>query len=183
VHLPRGLLPEGTVDLVGSLLVTCLYQAALAREARAPADRPPVVAVIDEFQEFALHAFPTVVTAVRKYGLGLVVANQNLSRVAALGEDVLQTLLANVDTLLVFRPGATDARVVAPSLAPVRVEELLRLPRFECVLRSGTDVVTAATLSPDPPRRTADRELFARLRVCGRPLQLPPPAPDRCTDW
>jgi len=88
VNLPRGLVPEGTVELVGSLLVTQLYQAALAREARPPSERPPVVAVIDEFQEFALSTFAKIVTATRKYGLGLVVANQNLSRLHAVGPDV-----------------------------------------------------------------------------------------------
>jgi hypothetical protein len=70
VSLPRGLVPEGTVELVGSLLVSLLYQAALAREARPADQRPSVVAVIDEFQEFALTTFAKVVTATRKYGLG-----------------------------------------------------------------------------------------------------------------
>ncbi|MHB8341107.1 MAG: helicase HerA domain-containing protein, partial [Mycobacteriales bacterium] len=76
VNLPRGLVPEGTVEVVGSLVVTLLHQAALAREARPPEERPLCLAVIDEFQEFALRAFASVVTSTRKYGLGLVVANR-----------------------------------------------------------------------------------------------------------
>ena len=124
VNLPRGLVPEGTVELVGSLLVTQLYQAALAREARPPDLRPPVVAVIDEFQEFALSTFAKMVTATRKYGLGLVVANQNLSRLHAVGPDVLSTLLANVGTLVAFRTGAADAEYLAPMFDPFDAADL-----------------------------------------------------------
>ena len=121
VSLPRGLVPEGTVELLGSLLVSLLYQAALAREARPAHDRPPVVAVIDEFQEFALTTFAKVVTATRKYGLGLVVANQNLSRIRAVSPDILATLLANAGTVVTFRTAPGDAEVLAPLMAPFTV--------------------------------------------------------------
>jgi hypothetical protein len=179
VNLPRGLVPEGTAELVGSLLVTMLYQTALAREARPEAQRPPVVAVIDEFQEFALHSFAKIVTATRKYGLGLVVANQNLSRLRALNPDVLATLLANAATIGAFRLGPADAAVMAPMLAPYDAEDLMALAPYECYWRlpgPGGAIHTAATRTlplPDPVRgdeRAAD--LAARIRLAGRPLDL-----------
>ncbi|HVF05279.1 MAG TPA: DUF87 domain-containing protein [Frankiaceae bacterium] len=174
VSLPRGLVPEGTVELVGSLLVSLLYQAALAREARPAEQRPPVVAVIDEFQEFALTTFAKVVTATRKYGLGLVVANQNLSRVHAVSPDVLETLLANVATLVTFRTAPGDAEVLAPFLAPFDADDLLTLAPHECYWRIPTAVgprPVAARTAPLPPALRAGDDLdrlVARLRASTR---------------
>jgi hypothetical protein len=177
VKLPRGLVPEGTVELVGSLLVTQLYQAALAREARPPSERPPVVAVIDEFQEFALSTFSKIVTATRKYGLGLVVANQNLSRLHAVGPDVLSTLLANVGTLVAFRTGTADAEYLAPMFDPFAAADLRGQAAYECYWRLTTNntpqPVTSARSLP-PPGAIRDGDALSRFvngaRLPGRPL-------------
>ncbi|HVF19498.1 MAG TPA: type IV secretion system DNA-binding domain-containing protein [Mycobacteriales bacterium] len=183
VNLPRGLVPEGTVELVGSLLVTQLYQAALAREARPPSERPPVVAVIDEFQEFALSTFAKIVTATRKYGLGLVVANQNLSRLHAVGADVLSTLLANVGTLVAFRTGSADAEYLASMFDPFDADDLRTQAAHECYWRLTVDgtpqpVVSARSLPPVPPSRSGPGldEFAAAARVAGRPLVIGPTA-------
>lgn len=171
VSLPRGLVPEGTVELIGSLLVSLVYQAALAREARPESDRPPVIAVIDEFQEFALTTFAKVVTATRKYGLGLVVANQNLSRVRAVSADVLSTLLANAGTLVTFRTAPVDATVLAPYFPPFDADDLTVLAPYECYWRmpapTGPAVVSARTRPLNPPVRTNAQaaQLAAALRV------------------
>jgi molybdopterin-guanine dinucleotide biosynthesis protein len=177
VNLPRGLVPEGTVELIGSLLVTQLYQAALAREARPPDQRPPVVAVIDEFQEFALSTFAKIVTATRKYGLGLVVANQNLSRLHAVGGDVLSTLLANVGTLVAFRTGSADADYLAPLFDPFNADDLRAQAAHECYWRLTVDgtpqpVVSGRSLPPAPEhRRGPEADAFtAAVRLSGRPL-------------
>ena len=182
VNLPRGLVPEGTVELIGSLLVTQLYQAALAREARPPDHRPPVVAVIDEFQEFALSTFAKIVTATRKYGLGLVVANQNLSRLHAVGGDILSTLLANVGTLVAFRTGSADAEYLAPLFDPFDADDLRAQAAHECYWRLTVDgtpqpVVSARSLPPAPPWRSGDDldRFAANARLPGRPLILATP--------
>jgi RecA/RadA recombinase len=178
VSLPRGLVPEGTVELLGSLLVSLVYQAALAREARPPEERPPVVAVIDEFQEFALSTFAKVVTATRKYGLGLVVANQNLSRVRAVSPDVLETLLANVATLVTFRAAPGDADTLAPFLAPFDANDIAALAPYECYWRvptaAGPRPVAARTRPlSQPVRDGVDVDSLAgALRVAGRGMRL-----------
>lgn len=176
VSLPRGLVPEGTVELLGSLLISVLYQAALARESRPPEQRPPVVAVIDEFQEFALTTFAKVVTATRKYGLGLVVANQNLSRVRAVSPDVLTTLLANAGTLVTFRTAPGDAEVLAPFMVPFDSTDLTALAPYECYWRTptplGPQVTSARTRALPPPLRddAEIQQLSSRLRIRGQAL-------------
>jgi DNA helicase HerA-like ATPase len=168
---------------MGSLIVSLLYQAALAREARPAEQRPPVDAVIDEFQEFALTTFAKVVTATRKYGLGLVVANQNLSRIRSVSPDVLATLLANAGTVVTFRTAPGDAETLAPLMAPFTPEDLVSLAPYECYWRvpsaTGPQVVSARTRPLPPPVRSEDelQALASRLRVPGVPLS-PQAAPD-----
>jgi hypothetical protein len=178
VSLPRGRVPEGTVELIGSVLVSLAYQAALARENRPPGDRPPVVAVIDEFQEFALSTFAKALTATRKYGLGLVVANQNLSRIQAISPDLLATLLANVATLVAFRTAPGDARTLAPFLPPYEPADLTSLAPGHTYWRTpgpaGPHTTAAATPPPGPALREHAQvtELRRALRPPGRAMAL-----------
>jgi len=193
VSLPRGLVPEGTVSLIGSVLVTLAYQAAMARESRPESDRPPVIAVIDEFQELALSTFSQVLTATRKYGLGVVLANQNLSRIETVSHDLLSTLLAGVGSLVAFRTAPGDARVLAPYIHPFDADDLTALAPHESYWRTpgplGPQVIAATTTPPANPLR-GDAEVAAlksRLRIPGRPLivggpQQPAPGPDG-PDW
>ncbi|MHB8340842.1 MAG: hypothetical protein ACYDB7_06660, partial [Mycobacteriales bacterium] len=122
-----------------------------------------------------------------------VVANQNLSRVAAVSPDVLATLLANVATLVSFRPGAADAAALAAQFQPLGAADLLSLPAFGCCWRLAAGagerrLVTARTLPPAPPVRGPQEvtrlvgEL--RTRVPCRPLRLDPPgAGDAGEEW
>jgi len=194
VSLPRGLVPEGTVSLIGSVLVTLAYQAAMARESRPESDRPPVIAVIDEFQELALSTFSQVLTATRKYGLGVVLANQNLSRIETVSHDLLSTLLAGVGSLVAFRTAPGDARVLAPYIHPFDADDLTALAPHESYWRTpgplGPQVIAATTTPPANPLR-GDAEvdgLKSRLRIPGRPLdvggpqQPAAPGPDG-PDW
>jgi hypothetical protein len=176
VSLPRGLVPEGTVELIGSVLVSLAYQAALAREARPADQRPPVVAVIDEFQEFALTTFAKALTATRKYGLGLVVANQNLSRIREISPDLLETLLANVATLVAFRTAPADADALAPYVSPYEPADLTALAPGETYWRTPGrrgPHTTAAGIPPlgRPLWTTQEIAVLARrLRPAGVPL-------------
>jgi hypothetical protein len=189
VSLPRGLVPEGTVELIGSVLVSLAYQAALAREERPAAQRAPVVAIIDEFQEFALSTFGKLVTATRKYGLGLVVANQNLSRIQALSPDLLSTLLANVSTLVTFRTAPGDARVLAPYMAPFDAADLSALAGHDCYWRStglSGPQVTAAHSRPPLQALRDDAHVAAlavRRRLPGRPLRVAQAPIGPADDW
>ena len=52
VPLTKGLLGDEAAALLGSLVVTRLWQAVQARAGMAPADRPATFAYIDEFQDY-----------------------------------------------------------------------------------------------------------------------------------
>ena len=82
VPLSKGRLGEEAAALIGSLLIARLWQTVMARAAVAPAERPPVMAYIDEFQDYL--QLPTNVAEVlaqaRGLGLGLTLAHQHLGQ-------------------------------------------------------------------------------------------------------
>ncbi|MEK7384392.1 MAG: hypothetical protein AAB262_14040, partial [Elusimicrobiota bacterium] len=77
----------------------------------------------------------------RKYGLGLVLANQHLEQ---LDDRLRAALFGNAGSLVVFRVGADDARVLAPEFAPeIDATDLARLGRHEIALKLSIDGVTS----------------------------------------
>ncbi len=109
VNLSRGLLGEDNAALLGSLLVTKIQLAAMSR-ADIPADqRTPFYLYVDEFQNFATDSFATILSEARKYGLNLTVANQYTAQMAP---EVKDAVFGNVGTIIAFRMGADDAKVM-----------------------------------------------------------------------
>ncbi|MDK2888538.1 MAG: hypothetical protein PWP72_1416 [Thermoanaerobacter sp.] len=68
---------------------------------RTPQDRMALVA-IDEFQNMACPAFRNIISKVRSAGYALVLANQALGDLRAVGEDFLNTVVTNTSTKIIF---------------------------------------------------------------------------------
>lgn len=150
-NLSKGKLGEDTTSLLGSLLVAGFEQAALARADIPEEDRPDFYLYMDEVQNFATLSLGDMLQETRKYHLGLVMANQYLEQ---LDERVQQAILGNVGTLIAFRVGVRDAKVLADEFFPeFSIEDLVNLPAYHIYLRLMIDgVVTrgfsATTIAP-----------------------------------
>ncbi|MCU1231001.1 MAG: hypothetical protein JWO97_3885 [Acidobacteria bacterium] len=115
VNLAKGKIGEAPAMLFGSLLVSALAMAGLARADTNAAFRRDFVIYMDEFQTFTTLALATMMAELRKYKLPLVLANQHLEQ---LSPEVRSAILGNVGTLVVFRIGAADAMRIAKELGP-----------------------------------------------------------------
>jgi len=137
VNLARGRLGEDSSLILGGLLVSTLGLAAFSR-ADAPAEqRRPFFLYVDEFQSFTTLAFVNMLSELRKFGVGLTLANQYL---AALEPDIRHAVLGNAGTLISFRVGPEDASVLAREFQPVfGVEDLLNLPNHHLYLKLMID--------------------------------------------
>lgn len=113
VNLAKGKIGEGPAALFGGLLVSALGLAGLARSDRPESERRPFYLYLDEFQTFTTLALANMLAELRKYGVGLVLANQYLDQLAPEGRTAI---LGNVGTLVVFRVGALDAGRLAKEL-------------------------------------------------------------------
>ncbi len=150
VNLAKGRLGEDGASLLGSLLVARLGLAALGRANVAPSGRRPFFAYLDEFQSFSTLTLATMLSELRKYGVGLVLAHQYLSQ---LDDAVRDAVLGNVGTLVAFRVGALDADLLEKELEPeFSVEDLLRLPNHNIYVKLMVDGVVSVPFSGETVR-------------------------------
>lgn len=115
VNLAKGKIGEAPAMLFGGLLVTMLGLAGLARADVPAADRRDFFIYADEFQTFTTLALVNMLAELRKYGLGLVLANQFMDQI---DPELRSAILGNVGTLVVFRVGAIDAARLVQELRP-----------------------------------------------------------------
>jgi hypothetical protein len=115
VNLTRGLIGEDNAALLGALLVTKIQLGAMSRADIPPQERVPFYLYVDEFQNFATDSFATILSEARKYALNLTVANQYIAQMS-LG--VRDAVFGNVGSVIAFRMGADDARVMMKYFEP-----------------------------------------------------------------
>lgn len=152
VNLSKGSVGEDSANLLGAVLVTSLGLAALSRAEQPEWDRQPYFIYIDEFQSFTTLSVANMISEVRKFGVGLTVAHQHLYQ---LDEDVRHAVLGNVGSIVSFRVGPEDARVIAREFEPVfSHEDLVNLPNWNVYVKlmiegAPSRPFSATTLRPD----------------------------------
>jgi hypothetical protein len=173
VSLAKGTLGSETANLMGSLLVSSLWQATMAR-VRVPADRRrPVFAYIDEAADIMRLpiALSDMLAQARGLGLGIIAATQIIDQVP---NAVKAALLGTVRTQLSFAVEYDDAVVLARRFAPLSVDDLTNLGPHEIAIRPCLNGVTAApvtgtTLPLDAPVRDAGALAAASRQRYGTP--------------
>lgn len=154
VNLSKGLLGPETSSLLGSLVVSQLWQAILGRTAIDPDRRHPVFVYVDEFQDY-MHLpldFADALTQARGLGVGFVAAHQYMHQ---LDPAMRSAVLANAQSRVAFRLPSEDARVIAAdsALAP---EDFQGLGAFQCYVQLVAKAAvqpwcSASTLPPGKP--------------------------------
>jgi hypothetical protein len=142
VNLSKGLLGPETSSLLGSLVVSQLWQAILGRSAIDLDRRHPVFVYVDEFQDY-MHLpldFADALTQARGLGVGFVAAHQYMHQ---LDPAMRSAVLANAQSRVTFRLPGEDARVIAAdsALAP---EDFQGLGAFQCYVQ----LVAKAAVQP-----------------------------------
>ncbi len=151
MNLSKGRIGEDTMQLLGSMMVTKLYLAAMSRVDILEKERQDFFLYVDEFQNFATDSFADILSEARKYRLNLIIAHQFIEQ---LPENVVAAVFGNVGTLINFRVGASDAETLVKEFSPVFTEEdLVNLPAFNIYLKLmidgvASDPFSAATLPP-----------------------------------
>ncbi len=147
VNLDKGRIGEGPAMALGSFLVSHLALAGLARSDTSEHKRKDFFIYLDEFHTFATLSLTTMLSELRKYRVGLVLAHQYLGQLEL---DIRDAVFGNVGSLLSFRVGAHDAMFIAHEFAPkFAAEDLIRLPRFHMYLRLMIDGQTSEPFSAE----------------------------------
>lgn len=171
MNLSKGKVGEGNANLLGSMLITKIYLAAMSRADVTDAvlqKLPDLYLYVDEFQSFANKSFADILSEARKYKLDLTLAHQYIEQME---EEVAAAVFGNVGTMAVFRVGAYDAEVLEKEFAPaIMAEDLVNLGIYQIYLKLMIDGVTsppfsAITLPPlERPARSFREEIVAFSR-------------------
>lgn len=127
VKLSQGLIGEENSYLLGSVIVAKLHQAALHRQNMKEENRLPFFLYIDEFQHFITPSMSAILSGARKYGLGLILAHQDLEQVRNTDRELANSILSNPATRVYFRCGEQDAKQLAQSLSHFDENDLQNL--------------------------------------------------------
>ncbi len=148
VNLSKGRVGEGNARLLGSMLITKIYLAAMSRAdepASVLAKLPPLYLFVDEFQSFADKSFADILSEARKYKLALTMAHQYIEQME---EEVRDAVFGNVGSMVSFRVGSYDAEVLEKEFAPVfTAEDIVNLGRFQMYLKLMIESVTSQPFS------------------------------------
>ncbi|MEZ5972585.1 MAG: type IV secretion system DNA-binding domain-containing protein [Hyphomonadaceae bacterium] len=152
VNLSKGILGEDSASTLGGLLVTSIGLAALSRADIPEHERRPFFLYLDEFQNVTTLAMAEMLSELRKYGVGLVMAHQYL---AQLDPAIRHAVLGNAGSIICFRVGPEDAHVLARQFEPVFAPiDLMNLPNRHIYLRLMIDGApskpfSAITITPE----------------------------------
>lgn len=116
MKVSKGLLGEENSGLMGAMIITKAYQAAMSRADMPEEDRKPFYFYVDEFQNFATETFAEILSEARKYALNLTIAHQYMGQLSGF---VQKTVFGNVGSVVSFRVGADDARHLAEEYTPI----------------------------------------------------------------
>jgi hypothetical protein len=179
INLSKGRVGEQNANLLGGMLITKIYLAAMSRADASPAlmkTLPQFYLYVDEFQSFATESFADILSEARKYKLNLTIAHQYIEQME---EEVRAAVFGNVGTMIVFRVGAYDAEVLEKEFSPTFLaEDIVNLGVYQVYMKLMIDGVSsqpfsATTLPPIalPPKSLVDevkamsRSQFAHPRV------------------
>jgi hypothetical protein len=172
MNLSKGQVGETNMRLLGSMLTTRIYLAAMSR-ADLSADEikrlPNSFFYVDEFQNFANETFAEILSEARKYNLNLIIAHQYVEQME---EEVRAAVFGNVGTTVTFRVGPFDAEVLETIFMPeFTKEDLANLGLRQIYLTLMIDGVgsrpfSATTIPPiEPPPHSYRAEVIASSRA------------------
>jgi hypothetical protein len=150
VNLAKGRLGEDAAAILCALLVSHIRLEGLARADEPESARREFFIYLDEFHTFTTLGLATMLSELRKYGVGMILAHQYLEQ---LDPRVSAAVLGNVGTIIAFRVGLSDADVLAPEFFPAfSATDLASLPNHRIYLRLMIDGAVSPPFSAETLR-------------------------------
>lgn len=172
MNLSKGQVGEQNASLLGGMLITKIYLAAMSRadvSAAAMRELPQFYFYVDEFQSFANATFADILSEARKYKLNLTIAHQYIEQME---EEVRDAVFGNVGTTIAFRVGPFDAEVLEKIFLPTfNKEDIVNLGFAQVYMTLmvdgiGTRPFSATTLGPiEEPAVSHKQEVLTTSRT------------------
>lgn len=164
IELSKGRLGEENSALLGAMLITKIYQTAMARAKLPEAQRKEFYLYIDEFQNFATETFENILSESRKYRLLLTISHQYLAQVP---NRIKGTVFGNMGSIIAMRVGADDGAYLANEFTPIfTTEDFINLGIREMLIKMSVEGKTSPPFSattidvPNPPQPNYAQEII-----------------------
>ncbi|MDP3975784.1 MAG: type IV secretory system conjugative DNA transfer family protein, partial [bacterium] len=167
MKVSKGLLGEENSGLLGSMIITKIYQAAMQRADMAESSRKDFYFYIDEFQNFATDTFANILSEARKYHLSLTIAHQYMGQLIPV---IQKTVFGNIGSIVSFRVGADDAGVLAAEYNPIFKErDIINLGVREFYIKMSVngeirEAFSARTLAVPPVTNDLSQQIIEHSR-------------------
>jgi len=134
VNLNRSRVGAINSQLLGMILVMKFQEAAMSRSDIPESERKDFCLFVDEFQNFSTDSFANIMSEARKYHLNLIVANQYTTQ---LTDEIRNAVFGNVGTVVSFRVGHEDAKVLGEYFkSTFKEDDLIRLPNYNTIIKT-----------------------------------------------
>ncbi|HOY56144.1 MAG TPA: type IV secretion system DNA-binding domain-containing protein [bacterium] len=171
LDLAKGKIGEDNSSLLGAMMITKIWLAAMSRVDIPENERLDFYLYVDEFQNFATESFADILSEARKYRLNLTVAHQYIAQLVSPDSTrVKDAVFGNVGTIICFRVGGGDAKELIKEFEPTFLEEdLVNIGKHEIFLKLMIDGMASAPFSAKtlPPlstgRENKNREKIVRI--------------------
>ncbi len=135
VRLPKGIVGESNVNLLGMIIMSKLMMATFSRADLRDqlATAPDFYVYLDEFQDFSTDSLATILAQGRKYHIDMIMAHQFI---AQLPDKVRDAVFGNVGTMMTFRIAPEDAEKIKIQFEPVfSPADIVNVDNFNCYVK------------------------------------------------
>ena len=159
INLSKGRIWELNAELLGMVLVSKIYNGAMARAKIPQEQRRDFYLYVDEFQNFVSGTFADILSEARKYRLSLIMAHQYIAQLEWGGgnnigqekwgkADVKAAVFGNVGTMQSFKVGAPDAEFLEKEYTPLLAAgDIVGIANFKAYLKLNIDNATSRPFS------------------------------------
>ena len=134
VNLNKGRLGGDVTHVLGSILISGIYNSALARVVLPEKDRTPFHVYLDEFQYYTTN-ISDMFSELRKFKVSLNIAHHYLQEIS---DNLRHGILGNVGTIICFRIGANDAEFMVKQqfkeYSPLSIGDYVYLPNKSIIV-------------------------------------------------
>ncbi|MFH1970875.1 MAG: type IV secretion system DNA-binding domain-containing protein [Patescibacteria group bacterium] len=176
--LAQGLIGEENAYLLGTLIVSKIQQAAMARQAKDITEREPVYCYIDEFHNLITPSITALLSGARKYHLGLILAHQELRQLWNRDTEVANSVISNPGTRICFRLGDFDAQKLEDGFSSFDAFDLQNLGVGETIARVerteydfNLKVLAPPEVSPELAKDRQERIISLSRQTYGTPRE------------
>ncbi|OQP64743.1 hypothetical protein A3860_18465 [Niastella vici] len=176
VKLSHGMMGAENSYLLGTFIVSKIYQAAMARQAQAQENRTPFFVYVDEFQNYATASMGHILEGTRKYGLSLTLAHQGMRQLES-NSELASSIIANAGTRICFRLGETDAKKFADGFSYFDAQDLQNLSIGEAIGRiekseNDFSLTTFQLPASEVPKLIKDQIIAFSRQTYGTPKHI-----------